>query len=182
MSCCSAAAQRSTVVSAARSVTHRSVPTQPYDSCHFHHVMIGPGARDLIGRCSGTGEEHGDSQVQGHRAARALARHHHFRYSAGVSGGIGLVDHPLDLEERNDSDPRRLRREIQNLERVYSKYDPFGEPFTADPQVTTALTAIDASNASILRVLVFPTRTSRQGFELCAQTGGDTKLHFVQVT
>lgn len=65
---------------------------------------------------------------------------------------------------------------------VYSKYVPFGEPFTADPQVTTALTAIDASNASNLRVLVLPMRISRQGFDLRVQTWGDTKLHFVQVT
>ncbi|WP_428382498.1 H-type lectin domain-containing protein [Nevskia ramosa] len=83
---------------------------------------------------------------------------------------------------KSETTATAYEEKYKNLERVYSKYVPSGEPFTADAQVTTALTEIDASNASSLRVRVFLTSISRQGFELRVQTLGDTKLHFVQVT
>lgn len=94
----------------------------------------------------------------------------------------GLVNgNRADLDWHLDTVPKLAPRSTDRVERNVYRKITFDPPFSATPHVLVAITTIDASNESHLRLIAMPGDVTPEGFTLTIQTWSDTQLYWVQV-
>jgi hypothetical protein len=70
----------------------------------------------------------------------------------------------------------------RNIPRIEVKHIKFEPAFSAQPQVSVALKALDVEKSANLRVMVYATNINEAGFDFAVQAWGDTKITMVEAT